>query len=35
MGGKDLFEAFYRIEELEESARLAWELREEKAKLIK
>jgi ribulose-5-phosphate 4-epimerase/fuculose-1-phosphate aldolase len=35
VGGKDLFEAFYRIEELEESARLAWELREEKAKLIK
>ena len=31
VGGADIFDAFYALEELEESARLAWELRKEHA----
>lgn len=34
VGGKDLMSAFYCLEELEESARIAWELRKESASLI-
>ena len=34
VGDKDLISAFYVLEELEESARIAWELRNEKAYLI-
>lgn len=34
VGSKDLMSAFYDLEELEESARIAWELRNEKANLI-
>lgn len=34
VGDKDLMSAFYDIEELEESARIAWELRNEKTNLI-
>lgn len=34
IGDKNLISAFYILEELEESARIAWELRNEKAKLI-
>jgi L-ribulose-5-phosphate 4-epimerase len=35
VGDKDLMSAFYCLEELEESARIAWELRNEKVDLIK
>jgi ribulose-5-phosphate 4-epimerase/fuculose-1-phosphate aldolase len=34
MGGEDMMSAFYDIEELEESARIAWELRNERANEI-
>ncbi|GIO28109.1 class II aldolase/adducin family protein [Ornithinibacillus bavariensis] len=34
VGDQDLISAFYVLEELEESARIAWELRNEKALLI-
>jgi len=34
VGDKDLISAFYVLEELEESARIAWELRNENARLI-
>ncbi|WP_205685511.1 class II aldolase/adducin family protein [Bacillus salacetis] len=34
VGDKDLMSAFYALEELEESARIAWELRNENANLI-
>lgn len=34
VGDRDLMSAFYCLEELEESARIAWELRNEKACLI-
>lgn len=34
VGDKDLLSAFYSLEELEESARIAWELRKEDAILI-
>jgi len=34
VGDKDLMSAFYVLEELEESARIAWELRNEDANLI-
>ncbi|HAM80903.1 class II aldolase/adducin family protein [Ornithinibacillus bavariensis] len=34
VGDQDLISAFYVLEELEESARIAWELRNEKAVLI-
>lgn len=34
VAGANLFEAFYAIEELEESARIAWELRNEKVPVI-
>jgi ribulose-5-phosphate 4-epimerase/fuculose-1-phosphate aldolase len=35
IGDKDLLSAFYSLEELEESARLAWELRKEGAEELK
>lgn len=34
VGGNDLMSAFFNLEELEESARIAWELRNERANLI-
>jgi ribulose-5-phosphate 4-epimerase/fuculose-1-phosphate aldolase len=34
VSGEDLFSAFYALEELEESARIAWELRREEATTI-
>lgn len=34
VGGKDLMSAFYSLEELEESARIAWELRKENVDTI-
>ncbi len=34
VGGKDLMEAYFCMEELEESARIAWELRKEQAAAI-
>lgn len=35
VGGKDMLSAFYIIEELEESARIAWELHNEKGLIIR